>query len=57
MDLDEPWGHSETCTGCGKCVQTCPTGALSEKGKSVAEMVKRRQFLPYLQMMRSQSGE
>jgi len=51
-DLNQPWGSSETCTGCGKCVQVCPTGALSEKGKSVAEMIKRRQFLPYLQMMR-----
>jgi bidirectional [NiFe] hydrogenase diaphorase subunit len=47
-DMDEPWGSSETCTSCGKCVQVCPTGALAEKGKSVAEMSKRRQFLPYL---------
>jgi bidirectional [NiFe] hydrogenase diaphorase subunit len=47
-DLDTPWGQSETCTSCGKCVQVCPTGALAEKGKSVAEMSKRRQFLPYL---------
>lgn len=51
-DLNQPWGESETCTGCGKCVHVCPTGALFEKGKSVAEMTKRRQFLPYLQMMR-----
>ena len=51
-DLNQPWGTSETCTGCGKCVQVGPTGALSEKGRSVAEMIKRRQFLPYLQMMR-----
>ena len=51
-DLAEPWGKSESCTGCGKCVQVCPTGALSEKGKSVAEMSKRRQFLPYLTLMR-----
>lgn len=51
-DLNQPWGDSETCTGCGKCVHVCPTGALSEKGKSVAEMTKRRQFLPYLQLMR-----
>ncbi len=56
-DLNRPWGESATCTGCGKCVQVCPTGALSEKGKSVAEMVKRRQFLPYLQMMRGSAGE
>jgi bidirectional [NiFe] hydrogenase diaphorase subunit len=51
-DLNQPWGSSETCTGCGKCVHVCPTGALSEKGKSVAEMTKRKQFLPYLKMMR-----
>jgi bidirectional [NiFe] hydrogenase diaphorase subunit len=51
-DLAQPWGASESCTGCGKCVQVCPTGALSEKGKSVAEMSKRRQFLPYLTLMR-----
>lgn len=51
-DLDIPWGDSTTCTGCGKCVHVCPTGALAEKGKSVAEMVKRRQFLPYLVMRR-----
>ena len=47
-DFDTPWGASETCTGCGKCVHVCPTGALSEKGKSVAEMLKKRPFLPYL---------
>jgi len=51
-DLNEPWGSSETCTGCGKCVHVCPTGALSEKGHSVSEMQKRRQFLPYLTLMR-----
>jgi bidirectional [NiFe] hydrogenase diaphorase subunit len=51
-DLAQPWGQSQSCTGCGKCVQVCPTGALSEKGKSVAEMSKRRQFLPYLTLMR-----
>jgi len=51
-DLAEPWGSSESCTGCGKCVHVCPTGALSEKGRSVAEMSKRRQFLPYLTLMR-----
>jgi bidirectional [NiFe] hydrogenase diaphorase subunit len=31
-DLDQAWGDSTTCTGCGKCVQCCPTGALFEKG-------------------------
>jgi bidirectional [NiFe] hydrogenase diaphorase subunit len=47
-DFDTPWGQSETCTGCGKCVHVCPTGALFEKGKSVAEMLKKRPALPYL---------
>lgn len=51
-DLNTPWGLSDTCTSCGKCVQVCPTGALVEKGKSVAEMAKRREFLPYLTAMR-----
>ncbi len=51
-DLDEAWGDSQTCTSCGKCVNVCPTGALSEKGRSVAENVKHRQFLTYLQTMR-----
>ncbi|MBI4762766.1 MAG: 4Fe-4S binding protein, partial [Chloroflexi bacterium] len=43
---------SQTCTGCGKCVQVCPTRALSEKGVSSGEMIKKRQFLPYLTTMR-----
>lgn len=52
VDLDQPWGTSETCTNCGKCVQVCPTGALFEKGNAVGEMNKRRQFLSYLTVMR-----
>ena len=51
-DMNQPWGRSETCTSCGKCVHVCPTGALSEKGKSVAEMAKEREFLPSLKLMR-----
>jgi bidirectional [NiFe] hydrogenase diaphorase subunit len=48
-DLGAPWGESTTCTSCGKCVQVCPTGALFEKGRAVAEGSKeRRPFLPYL---------
>ena len=51
-DMDQPWGDSETCTSCGKCVRFARWARLSEKGKSVAEMTKRRQFLPYLTLMR-----
>ncbi len=52
-DFDTPWGVSETCTSCGKCVHVCPTGALTEKGKSVAEMLKKRPSLPYLVLNRT----
>jgi bidirectional [NiFe] hydrogenase diaphorase subunit len=47
-DLGQPWGDSDTCTDCGKCVQVCPTGALFEKGKTVSEMRKSRGFLKYI---------
>ncbi len=47
-DLARPWGESETCTSCGKCVQVCPTGALVKQGTSVGEMVKDQHFLPIL---------
>lgn len=51
-DLAKPWGEATSCTSCGKCVHVCPTGALVEKGRSVAEMRKKHQFLEYLSMMR-----
>lgn len=53
-DLAEAWGDSDSCTSCGKCVHVCPTGALFEKGRSVGEMQKKREFLPYLTVMREE---
>ena len=47
-DLDRPWGDSENCTSCGKCVQACPTGALVEKGYAVEEMTKRNTVVAQL---------
>jgi bidirectional [NiFe] hydrogenase diaphorase subunit len=51
-DLNQPWGDSESCTSCGKCVQVCPTGALVKKGTAAGEMEKHDNFLPYLNQMR-----
>jgi bidirectional [NiFe] hydrogenase diaphorase subunit len=45
IDLNQPWGTSESCTSCGKCVLVCPTGALYAKGATVAEMEKQHTFL------------
>jgi len=52
VDLDQHWGESQTCTGCGKCVRVCPTGALTRKDAVVADMQKDDTFLPYLRTMR-----
>lgn len=51
-DLNQPWGKSESCTGCGKCIQVCPTGSLFEKGKATVEMRKERDFLTYIKTAR-----
>ena len=30
-DLKDDWGHAKNCTGCGKCVQACPTEGHSQR--------------------------
>jgi bidirectional [NiFe] hydrogenase diaphorase subunit len=40
-DLGRPWGESQSCTSCGKCVEICPTGALFHKGTTVAGREKQ----------------
>ena len=51
-DLNQPWGSSTSCTGCGKCVQVCPTGALFDKSKIGSDHPKYPDFLPQLKLMR-----
>ena len=52
-DLKDDWGKASNCTGCGKCVQACPTGALAEKGLSVMEMVKQSDAVSRLATQRA----
>ncbi|MFH1982610.1 MAG: bidirectional hydrogenase complex protein HoxU [Pseudomonadota bacterium] len=56
-DLCDPWAEASSCTGCGKCVQVCPTGALTEKTQTTMARTRRRQFLPHLRMMRDENHE
>jgi bidirectional [NiFe] hydrogenase diaphorase subunit len=51
-ELNRTWGESRTCTSCGKCVQSCPTGALAEKGFAVEEMTKRTEPISRLADLR-----
>jgi bidirectional [NiFe] hydrogenase diaphorase subunit len=47
-DLNQPWGESETCTSCGKCLMACPTGSIFRKGDAVAETEHDRRKLEFL---------
>jgi bidirectional [NiFe] hydrogenase diaphorase subunit len=51
-DLNQPWGTSDTCTKCGKCVMACPTGALFYRGATVSEMQRDRDKLEFIVVAR-----
>lgn len=54
-ELNRNWAESRYCTNCGKCVQSCPTGALAEKGFAVEEMTKRPEPISRLTTLRGGS--
>ncbi|HSK12049.1 MAG TPA: 2Fe-2S iron-sulfur cluster-binding protein, partial [Phnomibacter sp.] len=39
-DFNTPWGESETCTSCGKCMHACPVGAIWPKSVSQGQLKK-----------------
>ena len=48
VDLNQPWGSSQTCTSCGKCFMSCPTGAIFEQGTTVGAIQHDRGRLELL---------
>lgn len=54
-DLNENWGNARNCTGCGKCVQVCPTGALTMREVSVSPRLKETERVAHLAVRRTET--
>ena len=44
----QPQMVNANCTACGKCVMSCPTGALFYQGSTASEMERDRTKLEYI---------
>jgi bidirectional [NiFe] hydrogenase diaphorase subunit len=53
-DFNTPWGESETCTSCGKCVHACPTGAIWPKAIVQGQLTKKPEIVCELMDKRKQ---
>lgn len=46
VDGGVPWGESTTCTGCGRCAELCPTGALAAAATAAQGLLPARPLAP-----------